>query len=162
MNESTRTAMARMTAIAGLAACFAVLVAAVVAAPLVRADDHAVAIRDTGFDPATLTVQPGDTVTWTNGSSQPVEIITDDGPLSDGQVAPGATFTHTFTTTGTVTYYVGGNPRLRATVVVEDPAAAGASPLFMIGVVVLAVVAVGAAIVTLIGAAGRQRPSPSP
>jgi plastocyanin len=137
----------------------AAIVILALVAPAARADDNQVVIRDSGFDPTTLTVHVGDSVTWTNDSSEAVEVITDDASLSGGQVAPGATFAHAFDAPGTVTYYVGGNPRLRATIEVEDPAAAsgGTGPLVMVGVAVLAVVAVGAAIVTLIGAAGRQR-----
>jgi plastocyanin len=146
-----------------LVACVALAAWLWVASTGVRADDHVIVIHDTGFDPPTLTVKVGEPVTWTNESSQSVAVITADGVLDSGDLAPGEGFGHVFDAPGTIDYYVGGNPRIRATVVVEGAAAAeGTSPLVMVGVVVLAVVAVGAAMVTLIGAAGRQRRSAPP
>ena len=159
MNGRWRVAADRRAALAALAGCLAILVGLVLAAPAVRADGPTIVIHDGSFDPPTVTVRVGERVSWTNASSRSVELITADGALDSGEVAPGAGFEHVFDAPGTVEYFVGGDPRVRATIVVEGDAATGGgtSPLVMVGVVVLAVVAVGAAIVTLIGAAGRQR-----
>jgi plastocyanin len=72
------------------------------------------------FDPATLTVPRGTTVTWRN-ASQVVHTVTDDPNKAankadaevpsgaqtwdSGDVNPGQTFTHTFDTPGTYKYF---------------------------------------------------------
>jgi plastocyanin len=61
-----------------------------------------VAIRDFAFQPADLTVQVGDTVTWTNGDSEPHAV--QGGPMSSPDIAPGGSFSHTFTSPGDVDY----------------------------------------------------------
>jgi plastocyanin len=159
MNARWRIAGSRC---AGLAAGLVLLAGLGLAAPEVRADGPTIVIHDGGFDPTTVTVQVGEPVSWTNASSRSVEVITADGSLSGGQVAPGDGFEHVFDAPATVVYFVGGDPRVRATIVVEGAAGAGTSPIVMIGVAALAIVAVGAAIVTLIGAAGRQRRAAPP
>lgn len=74
------------------------------------------------FEPATLTVRKGATVTWTNGTST-VHTVTDDpskavnkadaalpsGAQSwdSGNLNPGQTFKHTFDTPGTYKYFCG-------------------------------------------------------
>ena len=63
-----------------------------------------VSIVDNTFDPADVTVQPGDTVrwTWVNGTHS----TTSDTSLWDsGQVAPPFTFDFTFNTLGDFRYY---------------------------------------------------------
>ena len=164
MNARRRVAGSRAAALAGLAGSLVLLVGLGIAAPAVRADGPTIVIHDGAFEPPTVTVHVGEAVSWTNASSRSVEVITADGTLDSGEVAPGEGFGHVFDVPGTVDYYVGGDPRVRGEVVVEGDAAAagGTSPLVMVGVAVLAIVAVGAAIVTLIGAAGRQRRAAPP
>ena len=120
-----------------------------------------VAIRDTGFDPPTLTVSVGEPVTWTNETADSVAVIAADGSMDSGQLAPGDTFGHVFDAPGTVDYFFGGNPRVRATIIVEGVAgsagADGGNPLLLVGVSVLAAIAVGGALATLIGASRRSR-----
>jgi plastocyanin len=72
------------------------------------------------FEPATLTVARGTTVTWTN-ASQTAHTVTDDASKAansadaqlpsgaqawdSGTIDPGKTFTHTFDTPGTYKYF---------------------------------------------------------
>ncbi len=148
--------------VAVLVAVAAAVVALAAAAPAVRADGHEVTILDTGFDPATLTVSVGEPVTWTNGTTDSVAVIAADGSMDSGQLAPGDTFGHVFDAPGTVDYFFGGNPRVRGTIIVEGAAgsadAGGGNPLLIVGVSVLAAIAVGGALATLIGASRRSRP----
>jgi plastocyanin len=164
MNARRRIAGSNGAALAGLAGCLVLLVGLGSAAPAVRAEGPEIVIHDGAFDPPAVTVHVGEAVSWTNASSRSVDVITADSTLDSGEIAPGAGFTHVFDAPGTVDYYVGGDPRVRGEVVVEGDAAAGGgtSPLVMVGVALLAIVAVGAAIVTLIGAAGRQRRAAPP
>ena len=55
------------------------------------------------FSPKTLTIQVGDTVTWTNaGGFHNVDAT--DGSFRNGDPASGWTYSHTFTSAGTVNY----------------------------------------------------------
>lgn len=72
------------------------------------------------FDPATVTIAKGSTITWKNGSSVQ-HTATDDPskaantadaqrpsgaqPWDSGMVAPGQTFAHTFDVAGTYKYF---------------------------------------------------------
>ena len=64
------------------------------------------------FDPATLTISPDTTVTWTNNDSVTHTVTSADGigvsanttSLFNGSLAPGASFSYTFTKAGTYFY----------------------------------------------------------
>jgi plastocyanin len=62
-----------------------------------------VAIRDTSFSPATITIKVGDRITWTNRGSVPHN-VTFDSFASTTYMDPGTTFAHTFKTAGTFVY----------------------------------------------------------
>lgn len=71
-----------------------------------------VAITEEGFVPATLSVTPGTTVTWTNRGTQPRAIASDDHPehealpgLHSTVLAPHQSYTYTFTREGTFGYH---------------------------------------------------------
>ena len=67
---------------------------------------HEVSMASLTFTPGTLSVQAGDTVVWTNDDAAQVHTVTaDDGSFDSGAVTPGTSFSHTFTTAGTVPYY---------------------------------------------------------
>ncbi len=71
---------------------------------------------DDGFSPSTLTIAPGTTVTWSNESSEPLWVMasgdTSSCPLGNNATAlnecasigSGGSFSHTFTTAGTISY----------------------------------------------------------
>ena len=52
-----------------------------------------------------MSVAAGTTVTWKNADAEPHTVTADDGSYDSGSLAPGATYTHTFTRPGTYTYY---------------------------------------------------------
>jgi len=56
------------------------------------------------FVPETLTVAVGTTVTWTNEDTVQHNVTADDGTFDSGPIAPGGTFSFTFTTAGTYAY----------------------------------------------------------
>lgn len=70
------------------------------------------------FAPATLTVPPGTTVTWTNRDEEPHTVAAGDGSFHSPGMGTGATFTHTFSTAGTFDYVCSIHPMMRGTVVV--------------------------------------------
>lgn len=78
----------------------------------------AVSIANFAFDPASVTVKVGDTVTWTNNDST-THTITGDGGLNSGDVAPGSTYSKTFDKAGTYSYHCSIHKTMTGTVVVQ-------------------------------------------
>lgn len=74
-------------------------------------------IQNFSFNPATLTVKMGDTVTWTNNDSANHQIRSDmfnSAPLSNGQ-----TYSFTFKTAGTYNYSCAIHPSMTGTIIVQ-------------------------------------------
>ena len=78
-----------------------------------------VTIINLAFDPASLTVKAGDTVTWVNDDTTAHDIVADDGSFDSGNLAPGASYQFVFATAGTVPYHCSIHPQMTATVVVQ-------------------------------------------
>ena len=102
-----------------------------VAAAPASAADHAVSIANFEFAPASVTVAPGDTVTWTfagpdtnhtvtAGRNQAESFDSDPGTAQPLH-APGSTFQHTFTTPGTYSYVCKVHDFMQGKVVVTGP-----------------------------------------
>ena len=71
------------------------------------------------FDPSSLTVKEGTTVTWTNNDPTIHTVTSDTGAFDSGDLAQGATFSFTFTTAGTYVYHcTPHHARMSGTVVV--------------------------------------------
>ncbi len=62
-------------------------------------------LKNTAFDPKTLSVSAGTTVTWTNQDSLTHTVTADDGSFDSKDLTKGATFTFTFSKPGTYAYY---------------------------------------------------------
>ena len=60
----------------------------------------------------------GEPVTWTNRTTTDHAVLTEDRLHDSGPIGPGEAFGHVFEKPGTVEYYEGGNPRIRATIIV--------------------------------------------
>ena len=94
-----------------------------------RAEDRGIDVQDNRFAPATVTVAPGDTVTWTQSGSNPHSVTADDGSFDSHPNCPpacmgnGDTFSHTFDDSGEFGYHckIHGSPGqgMSGTVVVE-------------------------------------------
>jgi plastocyanin len=83
------------------------------------AQSGAVVISDFQYAPATITVQQGDTVTWTNDGPTPHSATADDGSFDTGIFPAGESRSHTFTQAGTFAYFCTPHPNMRGTVVVN-------------------------------------------
>jgi plastocyanin len=57
------------------------------------------------FSPSTVTIHPGDTVTWHNPSSAFHNVTADDGSFSSGDPTSKWTFSHTFDSEGSFSYF---------------------------------------------------------
>jgi plastocyanin len=77
-----------------------------------------------GFNPATITITVGTTVTWTNTTGAPHTVTSDDGTSFDSGInapisANGGTFSFTFTKAGTFAYHCQIHPSMKATIIVQ-------------------------------------------
>ena len=82
-----------------------------------------VTITDFEFSPATITVNEGDTVTWTNKGPTPHTATAEDGSFDTGNLNQGQSGSATFTSAGTIAYICTPHPFMTGKVVVK---AAGA------------------------------------
>ena len=77
-----------------------------------------------GFNPTTITIAVGTTVTWTNTTGAPHTVTSDDGKSFDSglntPISPnGGTFSFTFSKAGTFTYHCQIHPSMKATIIVQ-------------------------------------------
>lgn len=83
--------------------------------------DTSVQINISGFafDPSSLTVKEGTTVTWTNNDPTVHTVTSDTGVFDSGDMAQGTTYSYTFTTAGTYVYHcTPHHARMSGTIVV--------------------------------------------
>ncbi|HVX48412.1 MAG TPA: cupredoxin domain-containing protein [Candidatus Saccharimonadales bacterium] len=129
----TRPSSSMTRRVAIISGGLAVLVIAIVGVTLLAGNNGssgpkiaAVKITDQGFQPATLTVKSGTTITWTNGGVVMHQVASNPFPKDDG--LPGLkseilnnTQTYSFVAnkTGTYGYHDQLNPTMNGTIVVE-------------------------------------------
>jgi plastocyanin len=78
----------------------------------------AVEIKDFAFNPATVTVSAGTTVTWTNQDLAPHTATAEDGSFDTGRLNQGESGSVTFDQPGTYAYVCTFHPSMKGTVVV--------------------------------------------
>jgi plastocyanin len=81
---------------------------------------NSVSIKNFAFSISSLSVKSGTTVTWTNNDATTHTVTADDGSFDSGNIAPGATFMHTFSTAGTIAYHCSIHTTMKAKVVVGN------------------------------------------
>jgi plastocyanin len=89
------------------------------------AADTGVTIRDFEFAPASVTVDVGDTVTWTNDGPTPHSATADDGSFDTGIFGAGQSRSHTFEQAGTFQYFCTPHPNMRGTITVRAASTGG-------------------------------------
>ena len=110
----------------GLLGLLLVPLAAIGPAPVaMAAGDPTVTIANFAFQPATLTVTAGDTVTWNNTDAVSHTSTSDTGVWDSKPIPSGGTFSFRFDTPGTFTYHCAIHPQMHGTIVVL---AAGQEP----------------------------------
>ena len=82
-----------------------------------------VTIRDFEFAPATVTVNEGDTVTWTNEGPTVHTATAEDGSFDTGSLRKGESGSATFTSAGSISYICTPHPNMRGTIVVQAASA---------------------------------------
>lgn len=76
-------------------------------------------IQGMAFDPPTITVNAGTTITWTNKDATVHTVTSDTGLFNSGNIATNGTFSYMFATAGSYPYHCSIHPYMTATVVVK-------------------------------------------
>jgi plastocyanin len=107
------------------AVLFGVLIASVVVISCSKNDNNSnnnnsnqIGMRGMVFSNTNLQVKTGVTVTWVNDDNTTHTVTANDGSFDSGNIAPGATFTHTFNAVGSVAYHCTIHPTMTGTIVV--------------------------------------------
>lgn len=102
----------------------ALVVLMLLPAPTAAAAAQQVHMSGYAYGPGTLTINVGDTVTWTNHDQAPHDAVTTAGPAQfrSPMLSTGQTWSFTFTTPGTYSYYCSIHPDMRGQIVVRQPA----------------------------------------
>ncbi len=79
----------------------------------------AVEIKDFAFNPATITVQKGTTVTWIQKDSTRHTATSDEGIFDSGLLSLDQSWSYTFNEAGTFKYHCTPHPNMKGTIVVE-------------------------------------------
>lgn len=77
-----------------------------------------VKINNFAFDPSTITVSPGTSITWTNYDSASHTVTATSGKFGSETLNQGQSFSYTFKEPGTFDYYCAIHPSMKAKVVV--------------------------------------------
>ena len=80
--------------------------------------DETVRLTAGGFDPATVRIVRGDTVTWTNDDMFDHNVIAADESFASDDLGNGDTFSHVFATAGDFSYICSIHPYMTGTVTV--------------------------------------------
>jgi amicyanin len=95
------------------------LVAVGVVMPSARAEEAAVKIDNFTFNPPTLTVKVGTTVTWKNEDDIPHTVRATTNDFKSKALDTDDSFTFTFTTPGVYDYFCSLHPHMTGKIVVE-------------------------------------------
>jgi plastocyanin len=84
-----------------------------------------VSIKNMAFNPGSLSVTAGATVTWTNSDTTIHTVTADDGSFNSGNIAVGATYSRSFSTAGTFSYHCTIHPEMTGKVIVTGTMSGG-------------------------------------
>lgn len=82
-------------------------------------EELTVTIQDHAFNPPTLEVAVGTTVTWINNDNAPHTATEQGGGFNSGRLSRGDSFSFTFTEPGTYNYICSFHPRMSGTIIVS-------------------------------------------
>lgn len=83
---------------------------------------NTVTIQNMSFNPSTLNIQVGTTVTWINKDSTTHHVVSDTGVFDSGDLSTGMSYNYTFNQTGTFPYHCSIHPSMKGTIVVTTNA----------------------------------------
>jgi plastocyanin len=74
-----------------------------------------------GFDPKSINIETGTTVTWRNTGAMTHTATAKDGTFDSGDIGPGKTYSYTFKKAGTYEYNCSPHPWMTGTIKVHEP-----------------------------------------
>jgi len=86
---------------------------------------NTVSISGYAFNPSSLNVSTGTTVTWTNNDSVTHTVTSDTNAFSSGDLNPGQTYSYTFNQAGTFAYHCSIHTYMHGTVTVTASTGGG-------------------------------------
>jgi plastocyanin len=90
------------------------------AKPELKVDGTHVIIEHMEYIPATITVEKGTTITWTNNQVIPHSVTSDITDMFDSETLhKGESFSYTFNNSGTFSYYCKHHSKMHGTVIVQ-------------------------------------------
>ena len=78
-----------------------------------------VVVENFSFQPGTLTVAPGTTVTWVNHDDEPHTVNENNKTFKSGTLDTDAKFSYKFTSPGTYAYFCSLHPRMTGQIIVK-------------------------------------------
>jgi plastocyanin len=99
--------------------CAALLLLTACAVRAADAPATIVLAKEFMFAPASLTVTPGSTVTWTNSDDEPHTVVSESGLFRSGALDTNESFSYRFDKPGTYRYACSIHPRMVGTIVVQ-------------------------------------------
>jgi LPXTG-motif cell wall-anchored protein len=93
----------------------------------VAASPGSVTMKNIAFSPASISVNVGDSVTWTNADDVVHNVVLRDGSFQSGTIKKGASTSHTFSKAGTFAYQCTIHPGMDGTVRVAAASSGGGS-----------------------------------
>jgi len=82
--------------------------------------DSTVTVSGMRFTPATITVKPGDKVTWNFNDAVPHTVTARGGEFASNRLSAGGSYDHTFDQPGEYAYYCALHPSMVGKVVVKE------------------------------------------
>ncbi len=82
-------------------------------------------IQNMAFNPNTITVTAGTTITWTNKDAITHTVTSDSGVFDSGNINSGGTYSYTFSTAGTFTYHCKIHTYMTGSVIVKAASSGG-------------------------------------
>ncbi|HET6977027.1 MAG TPA: cupredoxin family copper-binding protein [Pyrinomonadaceae bacterium] len=86
---------------------------------LATANPNEIVIQNFSFEPSTLTVKPGTTVTWVNRDDEPHTATATDKRFNSKTLDTGDRFSQQFDAPGVYTYYCALHPRMTGKIIVK-------------------------------------------
>ncbi|HWF84238.1 MAG TPA: cupredoxin domain-containing protein [Vicinamibacterales bacterium] len=68
------------------------------------------------FNPNSITISAGSTVTWMNNDTATHSVVADSGAFNSGAIAPGGSYSYAFPSAGTFSYHDSANANMKGVV----------------------------------------------
>jgi plastocyanin len=86
---------------------------------IAQSEEVTIKIENFTFNPASLTIKPGTTVTWVNGDDIPHSVVENNKSFKSPPLDSGQKFSMVFTTTGDVNYFCGFHNHMTGKITVQ-------------------------------------------